>query len=261
LRTDTIFYQLFQTFNNLLFELLDQPSDPTYQFVSVEVKERAFRFDGIFTPPLEATEKLIYFVEVQFQPKSSFYDEFLGEVFLYLSQFTPQNDWKAIAIFPKRSLEPLDITKFQTELIDSNRIARIYLNEITTESSIAIGIIQLITSTSQDAPALVDEIKTKIGNQNVSQDIMELIETVLLYKFKNLNRREIEAMFTLADLKETRVYQEAYEEGKLEGELKGVLKGKLENARQIAKNMLDAGMSVDQIARFTGLTIEEVHQL
>ena len=50
---------------------------------------------------------------------------------------------------------------------------------------------------------------------------MELIETVLLCKFKNLSRREIESMFTLADLKETRVYQEAYEAGKLEGELKG----------------------------------------
>ena len=72
---------------------------------------------------------------------------------------------------------------------------------------------------------------------------MELIETVLLCKFKNLSRREIESMFTLADLKETRVYQEAYEAGKLEGELKGELKGemkgKLENSRQIAKNMRD----------------------
>jgi len=125
LRTGTIFYQLCQTFNNLLFELLDQPSDPTYQFVSVEIKERAFRFDGIFTPPLGETENLIYFDEVQFQPKPSFYDEFLGEVFLYLSQFSPQNDWKTVAIFPKRSLEPLDIKKLQAELIDSNRIVRI----------------------------------------------------------------------------------------------------------------------------------------
>jgi len=127
LRTDTIFYQLFQTFNNLLFELLDQPSDPTYRFVSVEVKERAFRFDGIFSPPPDATAKLIYFFEVQFQPKATFYDEFLGEVFLYLSQFTPKNDWKAVAIFAQPSLEPSEITQFQAELINSNRIFRIYL--------------------------------------------------------------------------------------------------------------------------------------
>ena len=181
----------------------------------------------------------------------------------------------------KRSLEPTEISVFQSELIDSNRIVRIYLNEVKTESSIAISIIQLITSVSLDAPTLVGEIRTKIGNQNVSQDIMELIETVLLYKFKNLSRQEIEAMFTLADLKETRVYQEAFAEGKLEGEQKGKLegeqkgklegeqkgklegeqKGKLENTQQIAKNMLDSGMSVDQVLRFTGLTVEQVDRL
>ena len=257
MRTDTIFYQLFKTFNNLLFELLDLPSDEAYQFISVEVKERAFRFDGIFRPPLDETPKLIYFIEVQFQPKPTFYDEFLGEVFLYLSQYSPKNDWRVVAIFAKRSLEPTKISVFQSELIDSNRIVRIYLNEVKTESSIAISIIQLITSVSQDAPALVSEIRTKIGDRIVSQDIMELIETVLLYKFKNLSRQEIEAMFTLADLKETRVYQEAFAEGKLEGEQKG----KLENTQQIAKNMLDSGMSVDQVLRFTGLTVEQVDRL
>ena len=45
MRTDTIFYQLFQTFNTLLFELLNLPVEDGYQFVSVEVKEKAFRFD------------------------------------------------------------------------------------------------------------------------------------------------------------------------------------------------------------------------
>jgi len=236
MRTDTIIYKLFQTFNSLLFELIDQPIELGYQFISVEVKERAFRFDGIFAPPFDATEKLIFFLEVQFQPKPSFYNEFLGEVFLYLSQFAPKNDWKAVAIFAKRSLEPSEISDFQRELINSNRIVRIYLNELKNETSIAISIIQLITSLSQDAPALVTKI-----------------ETVLLYKFKYLSRQEIEAMFTLADLKETKVYQEAFEEGEQ--------KGKLENARQIAKNMIDSGISVEQVVKFTGLTVEQVRQL
>ncbi len=253
MRTDTIIYKLFQTFNSLLFELIDQPIELGYQFISVEVKERAFRFDGIFAPPFDATEKLIFFLEVQFQPKPSFYNEFLGEVFLYLSQFAPKNDWKAVAIFAKRSLEPSEISDFQRELINSNRIVRIYLDELKNETSIAISIIQLITSLSQDAPALVTKIRAKINNQNLSQDIIELIETVLLYKFKYLSRQEIEAMFTLADLKETKVYQEAFEEGEQ--------KGKLENARQIAKNMIDSGISVEQVVKFTGLTVEQVRQL
>jgi predicted transposase YdaD len=53
MRTDTIFYQLFQTFDTLLFELIGEPVENAvgYKFESVEVKEKAFRFDGIFYPP------------------------------------------------------------------------------------------------------------------------------------------------------------------------------------------------------------------
>jgi len=70
MRTDTLFYQLFQTFHGLLFELIDEPASNAegYDFVSVEVKEKAFRFDGIFLAA--DMEKPIYFVEVQFQKKS-----------------------------------------------------------------------------------------------------------------------------------------------------------------------------------------------
>ena len=49
MRTDTIFYQLFLTFHSLLFELLGEPIENAddYQFISAEIKEKAFRFDGI----------------------------------------------------------------------------------------------------------------------------------------------------------------------------------------------------------------------
>jgi predicted transposase YdaD len=52
MHTDAIFYQIFLTFHTLLFELLGQPTENAagYQFTSVEVKEKAFRFDGIFMP-------------------------------------------------------------------------------------------------------------------------------------------------------------------------------------------------------------------
>ncbi|AOC52005.1 hypothetical protein amyaer_1270 [Microcystis aeruginosa NIES-2481] len=70
-----------------------------------------------------------------------------------------------------------------------------------------------------------------------------------------LNRKEIEKMFSLSDLRETKVYQEALEEGKEEG--------KEEKARQIALKMLSAGFSVPEIAQFTDLspaTIEELQR-
>lgn len=67
MRTDSLFYQLFQTYPAVLFELIGNPSPRTsiYSFSSQEVKQTSFRIDGILLPPLYATELPIYFVEIQ----------------------------------------------------------------------------------------------------------------------------------------------------------------------------------------------------
>ena len=107
MRTDTIFYQLFQTFPSLLFELISQsPTEAQgYQFSSREIKELAFRFDGVFLPAANATHQPIYFIEVQFQAKSDFYWRYFTEIFLYLGQYKPHYDWRAVAIFASRNLD------------------------------------------------------------------------------------------------------------------------------------------------------------
>jgi predicted transposase YdaD len=48
MRTDTLFYQLFNTFHSLLFELIERPITEAegYEFSSVEVKEKAFRLSS-----------------------------------------------------------------------------------------------------------------------------------------------------------------------------------------------------------------------
>jgi predicted transposase/invertase (TIGR01784 family) len=247
MRTDTIFYQIFQTFNTLLFELLNQPFESGYEFISVEVKEKAFRLDGIFFP--KSINQLIYFVEVQFQPKSNFYFKFLSEIMLYLNQYEPNNDWKAVAIFSDRSIEPKQINTYHQELISSDRIVRIYLDELKDSESIAMTIIQLITKPEQDALPIVQYLK----QQNLESDIVKLIETVLVYKFTNLTRQEIETMFALSDLKKTKVYQEALQEGRQEG--------KQEGRQEIALNLLKTGMNIAQVAKLTGLTTAQVQQL
>jgi predicted transposase YdaD len=72
----------------------------------------------------------------------------------------------------------------------------------------------------------------KIEQENdpeIQEQVLELIETVLVYKFPKLTRQEIEAMFTYSDLKQTRVYQDAKEEGEQRGlklgEQRGLVKG------------------------------------
>ena len=225
MKTDTLFYQLFNTFHTLLFELIERPIAEAegYEFSSVEVKEKAFRFDGIFSP--KAKDKPIYLIEVQFQQKEDFYWEYLSEIYLYLNQYRPQQEWQAIAIFARRSYEPQPRSHVQ-EMLDCKRIQRVYLEDLLEREtdSFAIGIIQLILSSESQAVTKARQLGEKIEQERdteIQEQVLELIETVLVYKFPKLSRQEIEAMFTYSDLKQTRVYQEAREEGEQRGLVKG----------------------------------------
>ena len=230
MHTDTIFYQIFLTFHTLLFEILGESTENAtdYKFTSVEVKEKAFRFDGIFIA--DSVEKPIYFVEVQFQPKPDFYWELIAEINIYLNQFKPVQDWQGVALFAKRSLDVGELTAYQQELINSGRIKRIYLDELPP-GSIGMGLIELIVSKEAQAPELVKTLmartKTEVENDREKQGIIELLETVLLSKFSQLSRQEIEAMFLVSDIKQTRVYQEAKQEGRQEGREEGRQNGEM----------------------------------
>jgi len=221
MKTDTLFYQLFQSFHSLLFELIERPiaEAESYEFSSVEVKEKAFRFDGIFSPTDK--NKPIYLIEVQFQAKPDFYWEYLSEIFLYLNQYRPEQEWKAIAIFGKRSYEP-ELRSHVEEMISCQRIQRVYLEDFIGREtkSFGIGIIQLILASESQAVAIARQLGEKLEREvdpDIQEQVVEFIETVLVYKFPKLNRQEIEAMFTYSDLKQTRVYQEAREEGEQRG--------------------------------------------
>lgn len=45
------------------------------------------------------------------------------------------------------------------------------------------------------------------------QELLELVESILVYKLPQTSRQEIERMFSMSDLRQTRVYQEALQEG------------------------------------------------
>jgi predicted transposase/invertase (TIGR01784 family) len=97
-----LFYRLFKSFPGTFFELIGQvPAQAeASEFRSVEIKQTAFRIDGVFIPLPKAKAVPIVFVEVQFQKDSSFYFRFFSEIMLYLRQYEPVNDWQAVVIYP-----------------------------------------------------------------------------------------------------------------------------------------------------------------
>ena len=70
-------------------------------------------------------------------------------------------------------------------------------------------------------------------------DIIEFIETVLVYKLPKLSREEIKIMLGLdVQLKQTRFYQEIAEEERREGLLEGRKEGRQEGERLFLTKML-----------------------
>ncbi|MEA5565699.1 DUF2887 domain-containing protein [Anabaena sp. UHCC 0399] len=58
MKTDSIFYQLFAEFPSIFFELIGYSG---YQFRSVEIKQTAFRIDGVFLPTAKNPDQTVYF--------------------------------------------------------------------------------------------------------------------------------------------------------------------------------------------------------
>jgi hypothetical protein len=220
-----------------------------YQFSSAEIKELAFRFDGIFLP--DTTDKFIWFMEVQFHKVEQFYRQFITEIMLYLNQYAPPQDWRAVAIFPNRNTEPAKSIHYQ-ELFHASRLQVVYLNEIEAESPY-VGLVKLIMTPEDRVIPPAQELVIKHGQVS---GLLEFVETILAYKLKNLTREEIAAMFTLGDLKQTRVYQDAYREALQVGETRGELRTIL---RQLNRKF--STLSPELINQISTLSIERLDNL
>jgi predicted transposase/invertase (TIGR01784 family) len=130
-KTDTIFYRLFQGFPSIFFELINQSpaTADSYQFSSVEIKQLAFRIDGVFLPKGNTPSLPIYFVEVQFQSDKQFYSRFFTETFMYLDKTELSNNWRGVVVYATKSVDDGE-TKRYIELLTSGRVERIYLDEL-----------------------------------------------------------------------------------------------------------------------------------
>ncbi len=223
MRRDTIFYQLFRQSPTLLFDLIpDPPIDiQGYTFDSVEVKETAFRIDGVFKPPTPAG--IVYFCEVQFQTDKLLYERIMSESSIYNYRHREEFfDWAAVVIYPSRSIEQSRL-QVVSELLATGRITRIYLDELGAVEQLPTGLGLMVLTTLEGDEAKAEARRLVQQAQN-SRDIINLVSTIVLYKFNTLSRDEVDAMLGI-ELQQTRVYQEAKAEGETIGEVRGEARG------------------------------------
>jgi predicted transposase/invertase (TIGR01784 family) len=211
MRRDSIFYQLFRLSPTLLFELLPQPpaNAQSYIFESIEVKETAFRIDGVFLPPNPAG--IVYFCEVQFQLDELLYERMLSEIAIYTYRNRERfANWQAVVIYPTRNTEQ-SRADMVWELLESGRIQRVYLDELGEVENLPTGLGLMVLTTLEGEKA-TSGARGLIQRAQGSRDIIELVSTIIVYKFSNLSRDEVDAMLGI-EIQQTRVYQDAKADG------------------------------------------------
>lgn len=111
------------------------------------------------------------------------------------------------------------------------------------DAPLGLSILYLIRETDSLAPAnarsLIDRAKKEIQNDALRADLIELIETIIIYKLPRLSREEIQAMLQVDDIRKSKVYQEAKEEGLKEGIEQGIEQGIERGAKKEQERHLD----------------------
>jgi predicted transposase YdaD len=97
-----------------------------------------------------------------------------------------------------------------------------------------------------------------IGQAQGSRDIINLISTIVLYKFNTLSRDEVDLMLGI-ELQQTRVYRDAMAEGEVRGLELGLQQERALVLKQLARKL--EVISPDLVAQVESLPLEKLEAL
>jgi hypothetical protein len=245
-KTDKWFYELFLSQPGMLAELLPGiDASWTFIYSAPVIKEREFRFDGVFTPVSDDPLVPIVFAEAQMQTDENFYRRYFAEIFLYLEQYEVSRSWQGLLILPSRGLNFGAELPYQ-ELLE-HRVTRLYLQDLKEESDLSpnLALLQLlVTDRNQSADlgrALLEKAETEIEFERR----LSLIETILANKFPDLTKEMIMQILDLKqmDITQSLFYQEIIQEGRQKG---------LQEGRQEGRQEGEAGLVIRLLRRRLG---------
>jgi predicted transposase/invertase (TIGR01784 family) len=180
---------------------------------------------------------------VQFQKDERLYERLFGELFLYFYRNRERfQDWQAVLIYPTRSKEQGDIHPYRA-LLSSEQVHRVYLDELGEfeELPLDVSLLVLTTLKQNKAPAaaryLINRCQQELQEPTTRRGIMEIITTIISYRFTRLSRVEIEAMLGIS-FQQTRLYEELREEATELGMQQGMQQGKQQGKQEGEVNLI-----------------------
>ena len=134
-------------------------------------------------------------------------------------------------IHPSRQVERLDERRYGS-VVKLPEVHRVYLEDWADVPAHTVGLrlVQMLAGEAAKAPAkkrqLLREPAVMDGSGLPESVLLDLVETILVYKLPTVSREEVRRMLEShdIDLKQTRFYQEVFAEGRTEGRTEGEAK-------------------------------------
>lgn len=225
MKTDTLFYELFQAAPQTFFELLQITPTCPYRFESITVKASEKRIDGVFAPAVD--DQPIYFLEVQAFPDGVIYFRTLREVATYFEQRPKlkDNEWQAAVLWLNKTDDPGFGTLQLLAYKPNPRFVALDLVELLQklpESSLALNVLRpLIVKSEREVRENVVQWVQNIRQAStldatIEERLIIVMSQLIEQKFRTFSYKELSYMLQLTPLRETASVQEVLKEERIE---------------------------------------------
>jgi predicted transposase YdaD len=268
--TDKLFYWIFQDRPDRILQLLDDlpATAGGYSFSAPVLKEREYRLDGLFLPPLDRPELPALILEAQMASDPLFYRRLYAETARLLQQQATIRHWQVLVICPSRQLnfgDPEPVAEFLERRVR-------WVELLATEQALQAPwpwlqrlLALLVLPERQLRPAIADLRQGALGRAE-EMEILQLIPAIVLPRLSGLSLAEIVAMtgITLEDFSQSRAYREligwAEERGIALGEARGEARGETKVTLRLLTRRCGS-LSAATTARIQALPVDKLEAL
>lgn len=225
MKTDPLFYELFQAAPQTFFELVQITPPCAYRFESITVKASEKRIDGVLEPA-DASQPF-YFLEVQAFPDNTIYWRAIREVATFFEQrpHLKDREWKVVVLWLDKEDDPgfgtlrLLSRKPKPKLVSLDLIE---LLKQLPENSLALNVLRPLLvenerEVRENVVQWVENIRQATAQDTTLEDrLLSVLSQLIEEKFKTLNYKELSQMLRLTPLRETTSGQELLKEERIE---------------------------------------------
>jgi predicted transposase/invertase (TIGR01784 family) len=231
-----------------------------YRFEAPVLKEGEQRLDGVLVPPMETAERPVVILEVQMFANGLFWHRLYAETACYLLQHPGVRHWQAVVLTPQAGL-PLGPVEMFAEFLE-RRVTIVNLEELSQRQDLE-PLEDLLTLVVRPEVELGPTSRRLVERQ---PELSAMIATILWKRWPHLSLEEVMmiAGIELAELSETRAYQDILAKGREEGLEQGREQGVREEAAELVLRLLRrrfGSVTAEQDATIRGLTTAQLEDL